>query len=485
MKIYILNPPYLKSFSRPQRSPAVTKSGTLYYPIWLIYATGVLESEGMDVRLVDAPAAGLEVEDILLECRTFQPDIVVMDTSTPSIYNDIRVAENIKETLPNTFIIFVGTHVSALPEETLNLSKRIDVIARKEYDYTIRDIVRTIKNKGDMSEVKGISFIKNGRIFHTPDRPYIKDLDPIPFASRIIKKHLDYRRYFNPNALYPMVTILTGRGCNYRCVFCVYPQTLQGHDYRLRSVENVADEFEYIAGEFPDVKAVFIEDDTFTTDKSRCRELADTLIKRNIKLSWTANSRADVDYETLKRMKEAGLRCLCVGFESGHQEVLNQMKKGLRLERIYQFMEDAKRAGVLIHGCFMVGNPGETKATLNKTLDMAKKLNPDTAQFYPIMIYPGTEAYQWAKEKGYLTCTDYSKWLTEEGLHNCVISTPDVSSEELVRFCDNARREFYLRPRYVFSKLFQMIKSPAEGQRLMKSFRTFSKYLLKGSFTTK
>jgi len=233
------------------------------------------------------------------------------------------------------------------------------------------------------------------------------------------------------------------------------------------------------------VKAIFIEDDTFTANKKRCREFSEEIIKRGIRISWTANARADVDYETLRIMKASGCRCLCAGFESGDQDVLNRMHKGITLEKVERFFGDARKAGILIHGCFMMGNPGDTKGTLKKTLELAKGLSPDTAQFYPIMLYPGTEGYKWAQEKGYLTTTDYSKWLTEEGLHNCVLSTSELSSEELVKFCDYSRRSFYFRPSYIASKLRQMLLHPEEIARILKAARTSIKYLVRGSFPGK
>jgi radical SAM superfamily enzyme YgiQ (UPF0313 family) len=254
-----------------------------------------------------------------------------------------------------------------------------------------------------------------------------------------------------------------------------------GHRLRMRSVENVLDEIEYIIGAFNGVKAIFFEDDTFTANRKRCVELSEGIIKREIKISWTANARANLDFETMKAMRVAGCRSLCVGFESGSQEMLDNIKKKTVLENMGRFMEDARRAGILIHGCFMVGLPGETLQTMRMTLDLAKRLNPDTVQFYPMMIYPGTEAYDWYRDRGLLTTGDYSKWLTPAGLHNTVIRTEHLSSEELVRFCDNARREFYLRPAYLFYKLRQVVAHPEELPRTLKSARTFMKYLFKGS----
>jgi len=481
MKILFLNPPFLKKFSRSQRSPAVTKSGTLYFPMWLSYAAALADKKGYDIDLIDAPADGFDLEYVINRVRNFSPGLMVVDTSTPSIYNDVKVCERLKEVLPKFFILLVGTHVSALPEESLKLSNCVDAVAIGEYDYTVVEMAEVIRKKGDLGTVKGICYRKSKEVICNERRPFIEDLDEIPFISTIYKRFLKIENYFNPNALYPMVTITTSRGCPFRCTFCVYPQTLMGRRFRLRSIENVVAEMEYIVENFPQAKAIFFEDDTLTVNKQRCIQLSETITKRGIKISWTANARVGLDIEAMKKMKAAGCRSLCVGFESGSQLILDKMKKAIKLEEIYKFMDDAKKAGLLIHGCFMAGLPGETKKTLKETLKLAKKLKPDTVQFYPVMVYPGTEAYDWYKERKLISTDDFSKWLTPKGLHNTVIRTKELSSEELVKFCDDARRAFYLRPTYLLYKAKQSVKNSQEMKRNLKSARTFVQYLFKGS----
>ncbi len=479
MNILMLNPPFLDKFSRSQRSPAVTKSGTLYYPIWLAYATGALEERGFPVKLVDAEARGYSLSEALDEVQDFNPHLIVIDTSTPSIYNDVKVAEAMKDTFKQAYVVLVGTHVSALPTEVLSLSDKIDAVARREYDETLCDLAFTLDSQGDLTQVAGISFRQGNEIIHNPDRKPLEDLDSLPFVSKVYRKHLRIEDYFYAICRYPQVAIVTGRGCPYRCTYCLFPQTLHGRKVRYRRVESVVDELEFIANELPQVKEVFIEDDTLTVNKKRCLELSDEILRRGLKITWTANSRADIDLETLKSLKAAGCRLLCVGVESGVQEILDNIHKGIKLDQIRQFMRDAKKAKVLIHGCFLVGGPGETKETLKKTLDFAKELNPDTVQFFPLMVYPGTEAYEWAKTSGYLTTLDFSQWLTPEGLHNCVVSRPGLSNKELVAFCDEARRRFYLRPRYILGKLKQSLTNSEEARRTFKSSRTFFRYLFR------
>ena len=488
MNIICLNPPFLPRFSRPQRSPAVTKSGALYFPIWLAYCVGVLENEGFDVSLVDAPARDLLLSDVIQHIAAIRPDMVVMDTSTPSIKNDLNVAEEIRRVLPDSFIILVGTHVSALPGETLSKSDAVDAVARREYEYTIRDLARLLGDKptdrarkDGLKTIPGLSFRMDDVVIHNKDRPHIENLDELPWVGKVYKNHLNIRDYFNPNALYPMVTLISSRGCPFRCSFCVYPQTLTGRKYRFRSIRDVLDEMEFVIREFPDIKSIFFEDDTLTANKKRCIQLADEILARGIKIPWTANSRIDLDFETMSKIKAAGCRQLCVGFESGEQKILDSMKKGIKLDRMLQFMKDARMAGLLVHGCYMMGFPGETRESIQRTVDLAIRLKPDTVQFYPVMVYPGTEAYKEYEQKGWITAGDYSQWITPDGLHNCVVKNETLSSLDLVRLCDQARRRFYLRPEYLIYKLIQILKKPAEFVRTAKAARTFLKYLFAGS----
>ncbi|MCP4108589.1 MAG: radical SAM protein [Desulfobacteraceae bacterium] len=493
MRVLLLNPPFKSEFgrfSREQRSPAITKGGTFYYPMWLCYATGVLEQDGFEVLLIDAPASQMSENEVYEKTNLFDPDIIVVDTSTPSISSDTEIAEYLKKTT-GAFTVLVGTHPTAQADETLSLHDKIDAVARKEYEYTLRDLARKIDNaqghtdKTLLESVNGLSFRWKDEIIHNSDRPYIDNLDELPFLSSTYKKHLNIRDYFYTIAQYPQVAIYSGRGCPQKCVYCVYPQVMHGHRYRKRSVENLIEEFRYIEHELPEVREIFIEDDTFTIDRKRVMAFSKAYKDADLSISWIANSRADIDYETLCALKQCNCRLLCVGFESGEQGVLDAMKKRLKIEDAVAFVKNAKQTGILIHGCFIVGNPGETKESLEKTLEYAKSLNPDTAQFFPIMVYPGTKAYNWAKENGYLLTEDYSQWNTEEGLHNCMVSRPDLSNVELVAFCDRARKEFYLRFRYISYRILRLIRHPIEdGPRIMKSISVFKNFLFRGTFGT-
>jgi len=473
----MLNPPFLPRFSRSQRSPAVTKGGTIYYPFWLAYATGVLEEKGHEVRLVDAPAQGLDLKGTIEYARDLRPNLVVMDTSTPSIYNDVRVGELIKEALPESFMVLVGTHPSALPEETLKLNSKIDAVARGEYDYTILELAESLEDNSSLDSVDGLSFRNGEDIIHNKDRGLIEDVDKLPFLSRVYRRHLKVKNYYFAAADYPVVQIITARGCPNKCFFCLYPQTFHSRKFRPRSAEDVVEEFLYIKDSFPEVREIGLEDDTFTVSRKRTREICRLLIENKNRLKWYANVRSDLDFETMSLMKEARCRLLVVGFESASQKVLDGMHKGLKLEQSIEFMKSAKKLGILVHGCIMVGNPGETRETMEESFNFVKKVGCDSMQFYPLLVYPGTEAYEWAKDHGYLLTEDFSQWLTSTYAHNCVISFPHLTREEMVNFCETAYNRYHFNFRYLASKLLQMLASPSEGRRTIRSALKYLAYL--------
>ncbi len=476
----MLNPPFAAKFSRSSRSPGISKGGCVYYPLWLGAATGWLEKKGHDVKLLDCPATQMPLDEVLSLIKEWRPDLIAVDTVTASYTRDQETISAIKKTHPSGFIVMVGTHCSALPEETLLENKgSLDAVCRSEYDITLEELAEELTQKKPVLEkIKGLSFLKGDEVVHSPSRELLtgEQLDQFPFMAEVYQKHLDIKDYFYPSVLYPEVTIVTGRGCPFYCTFCVLPQVMNGHKYRARSPEHVVAEMKWIKENMPEVKDIMVEDDTFTADRDRIRKVCQLIIDQKLDITWTCNARADVDLETLKIMKAAGCRLMCVGFESADQKILNNIKKGTVIPKIKQFMKDSKTAKIQVHGCFMMGNRGENKETVQKTVDMAIELDPDTAQFFPIMVYPGTEAFRYAEEQGHLTTKDWNHWLLGDGTHNSVISTPELSSDDLVRECDKARIRFYSRPKFMLGKLVQMVTNPQDIPRILKSGWIFSKY---------
>jgi radical SAM superfamily enzyme YgiQ (UPF0313 family) len=450
--------------------------------MFMAYAAGCVEEDGNELLLIDSPAMDLDLEQTLVKIRAFKPEFAVLNTSTPSINNDMRVAKAIKEAV-GCPVAMMGTHATAEPVEILDREPAIDYVIVGEADYTARELARHVRGDGPdaPSKILGIAYRGVEGPLQTPERPKIEDINALPWVSKVYRKHLFscYKRYFYGANINPLIVILSGRGCPFRCTYCVIPQTLTGHTYRKRDIKDVVDELEYIKSAFPDLGEVFFEDDTFTAHPTRTGELCDEILSRGLKITWSANARADVKADLLVKMKKAGCRELCVGFESCSVDVLKNVKKGLADGMAAKFMDGADKAGILIHGCFMVGNLGDTPETLQATLEFAKKLNPNTAQFYPIMAYPGTSAYEEAKERGELASTDYDLWLDKDGQHNTTVIRKNLSSQQLVDFCDRARREFYLRPRYVLKQAYMAMTNSRERYRVFRGAGTLFKHLFR------
>jgi len=479
MRIYLLNPPYIENFVRCGRWQGVTaRGGTLYYPIWLAYATGVLEKIGHEVRLVDAVARRWDRNKVLEDAKEFKPDLVVVDSNFSSLQNDIDVAKIIKENTGAVSVI-VGPPASQFPEKILN--NGVDIVARFEYDFTLSDIAETIDKNSDFTKIRGISYKENGKIIHNPDRDFTssEELDRIPFVSKVYKDHLNIKDYFLNHALYPMVQIFTGRGCPNRCTFCSWPKTLMGRKYRVRSVQNVADEFEFVANELPEVKEIFIEDDTFTINKKRVKQFCEEIKRRRIDISWGCQSRADLDYETMKAMREAGCRLLDVGYESGSDEILKNIKKGITVNQLREFTKNAKKAGLKILADFVIGFPGETKETAEQTIRFIKEIKPDLLQVAVATPIPGTEFYDYVKENGFLLVDDLEESLDSWGAQKCIISYPEFTKEDIENYVDRALKEYYLSPSYIPIAMKNILRKNGlhELKVMVKSAKVFLRYV--------
>lgn len=483
MRVTFLNPPFHPMFSRESRSPCVTKSSTLYWPMFLSYAAGTVEADGNVIQLIDSPAMELDIKETINAIRTFNPELVICSTSTPSILNDLNVVKTIK-TILNVKTAIMGTHATAEPLESMQMEPALDYVVIGEADYTCRNLVRSLRGDGvSIDQIAGLAFRKqDGTVDFQPEGPKIENLNELPWVSKVYREHLYscYKKYFYGANLNPLIVILTGRGCPNRCSYCVIPQTLNGHKFRMRDPKDVVDELEYIKNNFEDLGEVFFEDDTFTANHEHVRQICNLILERNLKITWSCNARADVPLELLQLMKKAGGREMCVGFESASPVVLENIHKGVKnTDKAIEFTKNARKAGLLVHGCFMVGNPGDTPETLRMTLDYAKKLNPNTAQFYPIMAYPGTEAYKEALESGALKTRDYNQWLDKDGFHRTTIQRGELTSQALVDFCDKARREFYLRPSYIFRQGIMALTNPRERYRVFRGFGTLVKHLFR------
>src|SRR6266850_290655 len=391
LRTLFLHPPSFRGFDggAGSRYQARREIRSFWYPTWLAQPAALVPGS----RLIDAPPADLTLEDIRPVASEYE--LAILHTSTPSFAHDVRVAEALKEKNPGLRIGFVGAHVAVNPERALAASTAIDFVARNEFDFTIQDVARG----RPLETVLGLSFRSDGKVRHMPDRPVLEDMDALPFVVDVYKRDLVVEQYAIGYLLHPYVSLYTGRGCRSKCTFCLWPQTVGGQRYRTRSPEHVAEEMALAASLFPQVRE-FFDDDTFTDDLPRAEEIARRLGRLGI--TWSVNAKANVPYATLKVLKDNGLRLLLVGYESGNQAILNNVKKGVRLDVARRFTRDAMSLGIAIHGTFILGLPGETRETIAQTIRFATDIDPDTIQVSLAAPYPGTELYREARANGWL-----------------------------------------------------------------------------------
>lgn len=475
----LVNPPFLENYSRQSRSPCVAKSGTIYYAYYLAYAGCALEQSGFTVVHFDAIVERLNHQMSLERIAHEAPDLVIIDTSTPSIINDIEFARDVKIRLPNCVVGMVGTFPSKNTSEFFSLCQNhdspVDVVLRGEYEASVVELACSLKKGGSYKDVEGIAYLGDGVVVENGKAQQISEdfLEALPLVSEYYLRHFGeegIKRHFYASINWPYIQILTSRGCPYKCSFCNIPSI---GSYRKRSIQSVVDEFCFIANNMSFVKEIFIEDDTFPIDKKRTIQLCNELKKLNLNITWSCNARVNTDAETLKAMHEAGCRLTCVGFESPSADGLTGIIKRTSLDQQESFMMAANEAGMKVNGCFILGLPGDNKASINETIQYSIRLQPNTAQFYPHMLYPGTGSFDWAESEGLLAHKDWSKWLTNEGFHNTPLRLPDMSSEELLEKCDEARLRFYTNPRYLFRMAMQSLTSWREAQRMFIAGKKF------------
>jgi hopanoid biosynthesis associated radical SAM protein HpnJ len=448
MKTLFLSPPSFDGFdggagSRYQAKREVT---SFWYPTWLAQPAALVA----DSKLMDCPPHNIGVQECLRGAANY--DVVVIHTSTPSLKNDCKVAEAIKQQKPSTSIGFVGAHAAVLPTETLKASPAIDWVGRKEFDFTCKEVAEG----RPLSQIAGLSYrTPEGKIAHNPERELIQNMDSLPWVVDCYKRDLQIEKYFIGYLLHPYVSLYTGRGCPAQCTFCLWPQTIGGHKYRVRSADNVAAEMAYAKKLFPQVKEFFFDDDTFTANLPRAREIAKRL--GPLGLTWSCNSRANLDYDTVRFFKDNGLRLFLVGYESGNQEILNRIKKGIQLDEARRFTQACHKAGIVIHGTFILGLPVETKETIEQTIRYAMDLDVFSIQVSLAAPYPGTELYEMARQNGWFAKKDKTDIVHEDGLQQSTLEYPGLSKEEIFEQVEIFYRRYYLRPRPILRILKTML----------------------------
>jgi hopanoid biosynthesis associated radical SAM protein HpnJ len=443
---------------------------SFWYPTWLAQPAALVPGS----RLLDAPASGLSVQASLAIARDY--DLVIIHTSTPSFPTDARFAELLKESRPDIRVGMVGAKVAVDPGGSLAASRAIDFVAREEFDYTCRDVAEGKALPG----IAGISWRnpdKNGEgaIQHNPPRPMIEDMDELPFVAPVYRRDLDIRNYFIGYLEYPYVSLYTGRGCRSRCTFCLWPQTVGGHRYRTRSSENVLAEVRWIKENMPEVKEIMFDDDTFTDFRPRAEEIARGLGELGV--TWSCNAKANVPYSTLKIMKENGLRLLLVGYESGDDQILLNIKKGLRTDIARRFAADCQALGIKVHGTFILGLPGETRETIAKSIAFAKEINPHTIQVSLAAPYPGTRLYEQAVENDWIPPNKTIHLVNDSGVQLAALSYPHLSREEIYHGVEQFYRSFYFRPTKIWEIVHEMLHSWDMTRRRLREGVEFFQFL--------
>jgi len=449
MKTLFLSPPSFDGFdggagSRYQARREVT---SFWYPTWLAQPAALVPN----AKLLDCPPHDIQINQCLEEAKGY--DHVIIHTSTPSLKNDCKVAEAIKQNRPETRIGFVGAHAAVLPSETLKASSAIDWVGRKEFDFTCKEVAED----RPLETIAGLSYRdKEGKIKHNPEREMITNMDLLPWVADVYKRDLQIERYFIGYLLHPYVSLYTGRGCPAQCTFCLWPQTIGGHKYRVRSAENVAGEMAYLKKLFPEVKEYFFDDDTFTANLPRAREIAKKIAPLGV--MWSCNSRANLDYDNIKLLKDNGLRLFLVGYESGNDDILTRIKKGVTTDEMRRFTKACHQVGVIIHGTFILGLPVETKETIQQTLDFAKELDVFSIQVSLAAPYPGTELYEQARQNGWFAKKEKTDLLGGEGYQSSTIEYPGLSKEMIFEEVDRFYRAYYFRPKPILRIVKTMLE---------------------------
>lgn len=466
-KTLFLHPPSYEGFDggAGARYQARREIRSFWYPTWLAQPAALVP----DSRLVDAPAAGLSLDDVVPLARHYE--LAVLHTSSPSFPGDLKVAEALKAANPDLQVGLVGAKVAVAPGAALTTSSAVDFVAREEFDFTIKEVAED----RPFDAIDGLTYRgPDGQPVHNRPRPVVENMDDLPFVTEVYRRDLRIEDYFIGYLEHPYVSLYTGRGCRSKCTFCLWPQTVGGHHYRTRSARHVLEEVALIRQYFPQAKEIFFDDDTFTDDRARAEEIARGMGR--LGATWSCNAKANVPYETLKIMRDNGLRLLLVGYESGDQQILNNIKKGLRIDKARRFTKDCRDLGITIHGTFIVGLPGETPQTIRDTIRYAQEINPHTIQVSIAAPYEGTYLYNQARENGWLPMAD-SNLVNDQGQQAAALSYPHLSSDEIYDSVAEFYRRFYFRPSKITEISADMIRNPAVMRRRLREGREFAGFL--------
>ena len=440
MQIILLNLPWrengrfgVRAGSRWPFTSRVEKDSYLRYvpfPFFLAYSTSLLKKKAKKVRLIDAIAEGLSEEKLMEEIKCYDPELIAVETSTPSFKKDIQIIRGIHQQLPNCQIALCGPHVSIFFEQILKEYNFINYILVGEYEYTLLELVNYLEGSLNIDSILGLVYREGHKIKINDWRPTIDDLNSLYWPERDDVPIYRYNDGF-AGLPQPNVQMWTSRGCPFSCIFCLWPQTIyKEHRYRKRDPVDVVDEMEYLINRF-NFKAIYFDDDVFNIDKNHVLRICEEIKRRKIDIPWAAMARADLmDEVLLESMAGAGLYAIKYGLESVNQKILNFCKKNMNLETAYKAIKFTKKLGIKVHLTFCLGLPGETQQTIEETVNFIQDIRPNSLQFSFATPFPGTEYFEYLEKKGYLLSKD---WPDYDGNYKCILKTDELSSEDLGR----------------------------------------------------
>ncbi|MBF0543443.1 MAG: radical SAM protein [Candidatus Riflebacteria bacterium] len=462
-KVFVLNPPFKIPLIREGRCQSPQNMRKTSIPqLTLAYISAFLSKNGHLVQTLDCIASDLHDEQVFDIAKQFDPQVILINTTTPSISSDLNFAETFKRKFPNCFLAVFGTHVTALHKTLIYEHPFLDFIIRGEPEWLSLALVSSLeKHEFTDSSLPGCTFRWQGQVHISAEPEFPNDLDSLGFPAW---NHFDLSKYIHPVLGKPYLMVNTSRGCSHGCIFCV-GHLFYGKKVRFRSISSIIEELEnHVIGKF-NIRHVWMYADDFTANPAFVKELCRQIIKRKIRITWWTNTRVDrPDEEMFRLMKEAGCYMLSIGGESGSDEILKTIRKGTHPDQIKRTIRLLKKVGINSLVYFLIGLPGETRESIRKTIDFSKKINPDYVEFYPATPYPGTEFFNYAKNNNIIKVESWEKYLC--GGSEFVLEIPGVEKGELNFILRQAYREFYFRLSYAFS-FFKRSLKPAELFRLI------------------
>ncbi|MDD5129854.1 MAG: radical SAM protein [Candidatus Omnitrophica bacterium] len=472
MKVYLVNPPACDGIKMVREGRCMQRKGawtTVWPPVTLATMAAMFLKEGIEVKLDDCIVGNISFDQLKLNIRQFDPDLLVINTATASINSDLSCAKIAKEVSARIKTLAFGLHVTALPDESLKSQPALDFVIRGEPEFCLLETVRALKDSClKINTIKGLSYRSPGGISHNPDLEFNDNLDVLPFPAWEL---IDVNHYLLPLSGEPFLLIMTAKGCPHACLFCP-AKPYYGSRLRQRDHKIVVDEMEYDKRRFK-VRQFLIWSESFTEDREYTVKLCNEIINRKIGVSWVCNSRVDkVDLELLKLMRHAGCWMIGYGIESGSQEILDAANKGTTIKQIEDAVNMAKSAGLETTGHVIFGLPKETMESGLKTINWLKKLNIDFIQVYCAVPWPSTALYHIARENGWLKTRNWE--LYEQ--NNCVMEAGRATVKQVESLRKMAIVKFYLSPKRIF-RVLKKINSFKKAGMLFNMFKEFADWI--------